>query len=149
MLLQKLRIWVKATFFAVPAKVDFHDILTSLSLSLSLSVFFFSTSVKNNIIFYKFAVHPKRAKHVQITKKDIKVLPWLGICFLIKFFSRCSVTRIMAFPQVTDIRLIMTDTNYSRCLLYILVQTKHWELAKILKVFLVEYCWTDPLKEIG
>ena len=60
---------------AVPAKVDFHDILTSLSLSLSLSVFFFSTSVKNNIIFYKFAVDPKRAKHVQIIKKDTKVLP--------------------------------------------------------------------------
>ena len=128
---------MKATFFAVPAKVDFHDILTSLSLSLSLSVFFFSTSVKNNIIFYKFAVHPKRAKHVQITKKDIKVSPWLGICFLIKFFSRCSVTHIMTFPQVTDIRLIMTDTKYSRCLLYILAQSKHWELEKILKVFLV------------
>ena len=124
---------------AVPAKVDFHDILTSLSLSLFLSVFFFSTSVKNNIIFYKFAVDPKRA-NVQIIKKDTKVLPWLGICFLLKFFSRCSVTRIMAFPQVTDIRMIMTDTKYSRCFLYILVQSKHWELATILKVFLVEYC---------
>ena len=60
----------------------------SLSLSLSLSVFFFSTPVKNNIIFYKFAVDPKRAK--QIIRKDIKVLPWLGICFLIKFLSWCS-----------------------------------------------------------
>ena len=81
---------MKATFFAVPAKVDSHDILTSLSLSLSLSlsVFFFSTSVKNNIIFYKFAVDPKRAK--QIIKKDIKVLPCLGICFRIKFLSWCS-----------------------------------------------------------
>ena len=148
---------MKATFFAVPAKVDFHDILTSLSLSLSLSVFFFSTSVKNNIIFYKFAVDPKRAK--QIIKKDIKVLPWLGICFLIKFLSWCSHSlRSMAvlssrthysFPSSNWYQTDMTDTKYSRCLLYILVQSKHWELATILKVFLVEYCWTDPLKEIG
>ena len=55
----------------------------------------------------------------------------------------------MSFPQVIDIRLILTDTKYSRGLLYILVQSKHGELATILKVFLVEYCWTDPLKEIG
>ena len=137
---------MKATFFAAKGKSSFHDILTSLSLSPSLSVFF-STSVKNNIIFCKFAVDPKRTK--QIIKKDIRVLPYLGICFLIQFFSWCSVTRIMSFPQVIDIRLILTDTKYSRCLLYILVQSKHGELATILKLFLVEYCWTDPLKEIG
>ena len=108
--------------------------------SLSLSPFpsqssFLAHRLKIISFFNKFAVDPKRAK--QIIKRDIKVLPWLGICFLIKFFSRCSVTRIMAFPQVTDIRLIMTDTKYSRCLLYILAQSKHWELEKILKVFLV------------
>ena len=138
---------MRATFFAVTGKSRFswHPYF-SLSLPLSLSVFY-STSVKNNIIFHNFAVVPKRTK--QIIKKDIRVLPWLGICFLIKFLSWCSVTRIMSFPQVTDIRLILTETKYSRCLLYILVQSKHWELARTLKVFLVEYCWTDPLKEIG
>ena len=49
----------------------------------------------------------------------------------------------------TDIRLKLTDTKYSRCLLYILVQSKHWELATLLKLFIVKYFLTDPLREIG
>ena len=55
----------------------------------------------------------------------------------------------MAVPHVTDIRLKLTDTKYSRCLLYILVQCKHWELATLLKVFIVKYFLTDQLREIG
>ena len=50
----------------------------------------------------------------------------------------------------TDIRLKLTDTKYkSRCLLYILVQSKHWELATLLKVFIVKYFLIDQLREIG
>ena len=55
----------------------------------------------------------------------------------------------MAVPHVTDIRLKLTDTKYSRCLLYILVQCKHWELATLLKVFIVKYFLIDQLREIG
>ena len=148
---------MKATFFAVPAKVDFHDILTSLSLSLSLSVFFFSTSVKNNIIFYKFAVDPKRAK--QIIKKDIKVLPWLGICFLIKFLSWCSHNlRSMAvlsswthygFPSSN---WYQTDNDWHQVLSMSLIYScteQTLRVSKNIEIVFSEYCWTDPLKEIG
>ena len=67
--------------------------MTSLLLSLSLSPFpsqssFLAHRLKIISFFNKFAVDPKRAK--QIIKRDIKVLPWLGICFLIKFLRWCS-----------------------------------------------------------
>ena len=149
---------MKATFFAVPAKVDFHDILTSLSLSpFPSQSSFLAHRLKIISFFNKFAVDPKRAK--QIIKRDIKVLPWLGICFLIKFLRWCSHNlRSMAvlsswthygFPSSN---WYQTDNDwhqvFSMSLIYSCTEQTLRVRKNIESVF-SEYCWTDPLKEIG